>query len=101
MVELEKRPGERPPKTIARASSATTWAASLLAVLGIGATLVLSMGLASVVWLPLLLFTGTAMFGVWAARRRREAREGRDADDRHAERPWPKTGITDDRLPEP
>jgi Flp pilus assembly protein TadB len=105
MAELEQRPDERPPKPVARVSRATTWALGVLATLAIGATLVVSMGLASVVWVPLLLFTGSAMFGVWAARRRRQALEGRDANDikdpLHAERAWPKRGITDDRLPEP
>lgn len=105
MAELEQRPDERPPKPAARVSRATTWALGVLAALAVGATLVVSMGLASVVWVPLLLLTGAAMFGVWAARRRRQALEGRDASDLkdplHAERAWPKRGITDDWLPEP
>jgi len=63
----------------------------------------LSVGLAAVVWVPLLFGLGAVMITVWAARRRRQRLEGRGSseirDPTHAEQPWPKSAI-DDRLPE-
>lgn len=85
-------------------SRGIAWAAGVLATIAIGAAMVVAMGMASVVWVPLVLFTGSVMCMVWVARRRRQSRQGRDADDLknplHADRPWPK-GVLDDRLPEP
>jgi hypothetical protein len=90
------------PALLARA---TLWAIVVFATLAIGASMIVALGLAFVLAIPLLWGAGGAMCTVWAARRRRQALEGRDASDvkgpTHAGRTWPVRGITDDRLPEP
>jgi hypothetical protein len=84
-------------------SNARSWTLGALAFLGLIGASIVSVGLASVVWVPLLLGIGIAMVAVAAARRRRQARQGRDAnevrDPAHAHPRWP-SDVIDDRLPE-
>src|ERR1700722_16585815 len=66
---------------------------------------IVSIGLASIVWVPLLLGLGIAMAVVAAARRGSQSTERRDGneikDPAHAHPSWPTRGVIDDRLPEP
>lgn len=102
MVTPEPRRESSPPARSDTVSRGTAWAVGLFAALVLSATTVASMGLAAFVWVPLLAMIGGVMCTVWAARRRRQTREGRSASDikdsLHAPRPWPTKGITDDRL---
>ena len=54
------------------AASATAWLIGVLAFVALGAASVVSVGLAAIVWVPLLLGAGIAMVGIWQARRRRQ-----------------------------
>ncbi len=80
------------------------WIGVAIGALALLAASIISLGVAAVVWAPLLLVLGATMLGVWAARRRRQAIEGRDSnelkDPLHAVPPWPTEGVTDDRLPQ-
>jgi Flp pilus assembly protein TadB len=68
-------------------------------------TLLLTLGLAAIFWVPLLFLMGIAMLTIWRARRNRQRSEHRDErdlkDPLQAPRPWPTEGVVDDRLPEP
>ncbi len=79
------------------------WAIGAFAFFALIAASVLSVGLAAVVWVPLLFGIGVAMVVVWAARRKRQSSQGRNADEvldpTHARRRWP-ANVIDDRLPE-
>ena len=78
------------------------WICGIVAALGIIATCVLSLGIAVIFWGPAIVVLGIAMWGVWSARRRRQAYEHRGPDETrnptHAEHPWPTEGVIDDRL---
>jgi hypothetical protein len=73
--------------------------------LGLLLVAILSLGLAAVVWVPLLAGLAVVLLTVWAARRRRQKWQHRDPsevkDPTHVEPRWPERGITDDRLPNP
>ncbi len=105
MVGPEPRREAQTAAPIGGVPRATAWTLGILAAIALGASMIVSMGFASVVWIPLILMGGGVMCTVWAARRRRQALEGRSAGDVkdpvHAHRSWPTKGITDDRLPEP
>jgi hypothetical protein len=81
------------------------WTVGIVVALAIAVTLVLSMGLAALFWVPLLFGLGVVMWSVWTARRRRQRTEHRDTretrDPQRAEGSWPTEGVIDDRLPEP
>jgi hypothetical protein len=83
---------------------AGAWAIGALAFLALIGASVVSVGLASIVWIPLLLGIGVAMVAVGAARRRRQMTQGRSwgevKDPTHAHPRWP-SNVIDDRLPEP
>jgi Flp pilus assembly protein TadB len=76
----------------------------VLAVVAIALTSVVSVGLAAIVWVPLILALGIALLMVWSARRRRQKMQNRGPDEvrdpTRGEPPWPTEGIIDDRLPE-
>jgi hypothetical protein len=82
-----------------------TRAIGVFAFVALIAASIVSIGLASIVWVPLLLGLGIAMAVIAAARRRRQSMEGRDGneikDPTHAHPSWPTRGVIDDRLPEP
>jgi hypothetical protein len=103
MVEDLDRPSAAIPDSPGHSASA--WAVGLFAFVALIAASVVSVGLASIVWLPLLVGIGVAMIVVASARRRRQRMQGRDSsevkDPTHAHRQWPTKGVTDDRLPEP
>ena len=86
-------------------SSRTGWAVGVFAFLALIGASIVSVGLASIVWIPLLLGLGIAMVTVGSARRRRQTKQGRNADEikdpAHAHPAWPTKGVIDDRLPEP
>ncbi len=77
----------------------------VFAFLALIAASVISVGLAAIVWVPLLLGIGIAMVGIASARRRRQSMQGRNGDEikdpTHAHPHWPTKGVIDDRLPEP
>jgi hypothetical protein len=77
----------------------------VFAFLALIAASVISLGLAAIVWVPLLLGIGIVSVAIASARRRRQALQGRDAnevkDPTHAHPHWPTRGVIDDRLPEP
>jgi hypothetical protein len=83
----------------------TAWTVGLLALLGLSVPLLLALGIAVIVWAPMVIALGVGMLAVWAGRRRRQHLQGRNGDEvkdpLHAEHPWPREGIIDDRLPEP
>ena len=85
--------------------SASAWAVGLFAFVALIAASIVSVGLASIVWIPLLVGIGIAMIVVASARRRRQRTQGRNSsevkDPAHAHERWPSRGVTDDRLPEP
>jgi hypothetical protein len=85
-------------------SRAGAWVAGIAAALAMGITLVLSLGIAAIFWVPLLFMAGIAMLSVWTARRRRQISEHRNESDvkdpLHVERHWPTDRVVDDRLPE-
>jgi hypothetical protein len=87
------------------APRAGAWAMGSFAFLALIAASVISVGLAAIVWVPLLLGIGIAMASIASARRRRQSAQGRDGnevkDPTHAHHPWPTRGVIDDRLPEP
>jgi hypothetical protein len=64
--------------------------------------LAIPLGLAGIVWAPLLIGVGAVMWLVWLARRNRQSLERRSAeelkDPQHTSRRWP-PGAVDDRLP--
>ncbi len=66
---------------------------------------VVSVGLAAIVWVPLLMGIGIAMVAVASARRRRQVTQGRNSseikDSKHAHPHWPTRGVIDNRVPEP
>jgi predicted lipid-binding transport protein (Tim44 family) len=85
-------------------SRAGAWVAGIAAALAMGITLVLSLGVAAIFWIPLLFMAAIAMLSVWSARRRRQISEHRNESDvkdpLHASRRWPTERAVDDRLPE-
>ncbi|HTB71790.1 MAG TPA: hypothetical protein VK762_01040 [Polyangiaceae bacterium] len=87
------------------ASSRAAWAVGVFAFLALIAASVVSVGLAAIVWVPLLMGIGIAMVAIASARRRRQSTQGRNSneikDPTHAHPPWPTKGVIDDRLPEP
>lgn len=89
----------------AAGSRSGTRAVGVFAFVALIAASIVSIGLASIVWVPLLLGLGIAMAVVAAARRRRQSMQGRDGneikDPTHAHPSWPTRGVIDDRLPEP
>ena len=93
------------PLQAAAGPRAGAWAVGVFAFLALIAASVVSVGLASIVWMPLLLGVGVAMVSVGSARRRRQSTEGRNGneikDPAHAHPTWPTKGVIDDRLPEP
>jgi hypothetical protein len=84
-------------------ADARSWLLGALAFLGLVGASIISVGLAAVVWVPLLFGIGIAMAVVAAARRRRQAMQGRSGgevkDPTHAHPRWP-SNVIDDRLPE-
>ena len=93
-----------PDEAAPAAQHARTWIVGSLAFLGLIGASIVSVGLAAIVWVPLLMGIGIAMIVVAAARRRRQTTQGRDGseikDPRHAHPRWPSNAV-DDRLPEP
>ncbi len=93
------------PVSDAAASRAGAWAMGVFAFVALIAASVISVGLAAIVWVPLLLGIGIAMVGIASARRRRQSMQGRNGseikDPMHAHPHWPMKGVIDDRLPEP
>jgi len=91
------------PQVHLERSSARGWTLGALAFLGLVGASIVSVGLAAVVWVPLLLGIGIAMVVVGAARRRRQFSQGRNGsevkDPTHAHPRWP-SNVIDDRLPE-
>jgi hypothetical protein len=95
----------RPPAHVPRAAGhARAWVLGPIAFIALIAASIVSIGLAAVVWVPLLLGIGIAMIVVAAARRKRQASQGRNGsevkDPEHAHPRWPRN-VVDDRLPEP
>jgi hypothetical protein len=88
-----------------RVSKSTSWVVGVVAFLALGVTSVLTLGISLLFWAPVLIAICIGMWGVWAARVRRQRMELRDTsevkDPLHADRPWPTQGVTDDRLPQP
>jgi hypothetical protein len=84
---------------------AGAWAVGVVAFVALIGASIVSIGLASIVWVPLLFGIGIAMVTIWAARRRRQSTQGRNAseirDPTHSHPHWPTRGVIDDRLPEP
>jgi Flp pilus assembly protein TadB len=93
------------PVSDATGSRAGAWAMGVFAFLALIAASVVSVGLAAIVWVPLLVGIGIAMVAIASARRRRQSMQGRDGneikDPTHAYPRWPTRGVIDDRLPEP
>ncbi len=87
------------------ASSRAAWAVGVFAFLALIAASIVSVGLAAIVWIPMLMGIGIAMVAIASARRRRQSTQGRNSneikDPTHAHPPWPTKGVIDDRLPEP
>ncbi len=96
---------EASPLPAAAGSRAGAWAVGVFAFVALIGASIVSVGLASIVWVPLLLGIGIAMVAIASARRRRQSTQGRDGneikDPAHAHPPWPTKGVIDDRLPEP
>jgi Flp pilus assembly protein TadB len=92
-----------PPYPAAQAAGARIL--GVFAFVALVAASIVSVGLASIVWFPLLMGIGIAMIVVGSARRKRQLTQGRNwsevKDPTHARQPWPTKGVTDDRLPEP
>jgi hypothetical protein len=99
MPEWSRQPDDAP------APRGGAWAVGVYAFLALFAATIMSVGLAAIVWVPLLLGVGIAMVAIASARRRRQALQGRNADEvkdpKHAHPAWPTRGVIDDRLPEP
>jgi Flp pilus assembly protein TadB len=74
MPEPETAPASAGPRGL-------SYVATAFAAIGLVAALVIALGLAAVAWVPLLLGAGVAMLTVWAARRRRQRFERRNADE--------------------
>ena len=89
----------------ASGSRAGPWVVGVFAFVALTGASIVSVGLASIVWVPLLLGLGIAMVTIWSARRRRQTTQGRNSneikDPAHAHPSWPTKGVIDDRLPEP
>jgi hypothetical protein len=102
MPELNPYPSEEASDPAGR--NAGAWVIGVVAFLALIAAAIISVGLASIVWVPLVLGIGIAMVGVWTSRRKRQTMQGRDAnevkDPTHAHPRWP-SNVIDDRLPEP
>jgi hypothetical protein len=96
---------EASPLPAAAGSRAGAWAVGVFAFVALIGASIVSVGLASIVWVPLLLGIGVAMVVIASARRRRQSTQGRNGneikDPTHAHPPWPTKGVIDDRLPEP
>src|SRR5580692_7625767 len=88
----------------AAGSRSGTRAIGVFAFVALIAASIVSIGLASIVWVPLLLGLGIAMAVIAAARRRRHFLKQRTANEikapTHAHPSWPTRGVIDDRLPE-
>jgi Flp pilus assembly protein TadB len=99
MPEWSRQPDDAP------APRGGAWSVGVYAFLALFAATIMSVGLAAIVWVPLLLGVGIAMVAIASARRRRQALQGRNADEvkdpKHAHPSWPTRGVIDDRLPEP
>jgi hypothetical protein len=93
------------PLSEATGPRAGAWAVGVFAFLALIGASIVSVGLASIVWVPLLLGIGIAMVTIASARRRRQSTQGRNGsevkDATHAHPSWPTKGVIDDRLPEP
>jgi len=93
------------PLSEASGPRAGAWAVGLFAFVALIGASIVSVGLASIVWVPLLLGLGIAMVTIASARRRRQSTQGRNSneikDPTHGHPPWPTKGVIDDRLPEP
>lgn len=93
------------PGRAREAPRAITWVGGVLGALTLAVAIALSLGLAAIVWIPLLFLLGGAMCAVWIARRRRQNLEGRSErdikDPQHAAQPWKSEELIDDRLPDP
>lgn len=102
---MDESTSEVTPVSDATASRTGAWAMGVFAFLALIAASVISVGLAAIVWVPLLLGIGIVMVAIASARRRRQALQGRNAnevkDPMHAHPHWPTRGVIDDRLPEP
>ena len=96
--DLSSLPGAPAPR-------GSAWALGVFSFLALIAASIISVGLAAIVWVPLLLGIGIAMIAIASARRRRQSLQGRNADEvkdpTHAHPHWPTRGVIDDRLPEP
>jgi hypothetical protein len=102
---MDESTSEVTPVSDVTASRTGAWAMGVFAFLALIAASVISVGLAAIVWVPLLLGIGIVMVAIASARRRRQALQGRNAnevkDPTHAHPHWPTRGVIDDRLPEP
>jgi hypothetical protein len=102
MADLIPEATPLPPTASPRAGA---WAMGVFAFLALIAASVVSVGLAAIVWVPLLMGIGIAMVAIASARRRRQSTQGRNSneikDPTHAHPLWPTKGVIDDRLPEP
>jgi Flp pilus assembly protein TadB len=96
---------EATPLSEAAGPRAGAWAVGVFAFVALIGASIVSVGLASIVWVPLLLGIGIVMVTIGSARRRRQSSEGRNGDEvkdpTHAHPHWPTKGVIDDRLPEP
>lgn len=97
-------PAAQPVPEAPTVSKPLIWVSAILAILGLVATSVLSLGIAVIFWGPAVIVLALAMWGVWGARRRRQLYENRGPDETknptHAEHSWPTKGVIDDRLPQ-
>jgi hypothetical protein len=102
---MDESSPEVTPVSDAAGTRGGAWAMGVFAFLALIAASVISVGLAAIVWVPLLLGIGIAMVAIASARRRRQALQGRNAnevkDPTHSHPHWPTRGVIDDRLPEP
>jgi hypothetical protein len=84
---------------------AGAWAVGAFAFLALIGASIMSVGLAAIVWVPLLMGIGISLVVIASARRKRQSTQGRDGneikDPTHAHPHWPTKGVIDDRLPEP
>jgi Flp pilus assembly protein TadB len=103
MSQLDPSSATDTPRDPSRAPKAIAWVLGIVGVLGLAVSLVLSMGLAALFWVPTVFVAGGVMWSVWVARRHRQARENRDAGEQKdpltATPRWPSKGVIDDRLP--
>jgi hypothetical protein len=105
MVESKPELSPLPVSTDAVSGHAGEWAVGAFAFVALVAASIVSVGLAAIVWVPLLFGIGIAMATIWSARRRRQVTQGRNAgeikDPTHCHPHWPTKDVIDDRVTEP